>query len=87
MRLDVRKDIQSVKYARSTLHAELQICIRPPFYGNIKGRKTNTLTHKSMCSSQPISYHRFSFHWHLIAATEISDIRKLGGLVEKINNF
>ena len=41
-RLDGRRDIQSVKSARSILHAELETCVLHPLYGNHKECKTNT---------------------------------------------
>ena len=43
MRLDGRKDIESVKSVRSILHAELEAHVLHPLYGNNKGySKTNT---------------------------------------------
>ena len=45
MRLDGKKDIQSVKSAQSILHAELETHVLPPclphFSVNNKGHKTN----------------------------------------------
>ena len=43
MRLDGRRDIESVKSARSILYAELEACVPHPLYGNNEGcSKTNT---------------------------------------------
>ena len=43
MKLDVRKDIQSVKSAWSVLHAELKASVLPPLWGN--NNKTLKQTH------------------------------------------
>ena len=43
IRLDVWKDVKSVKSAWSILHSEFKACALPPLEGNNVGRKTNTL--------------------------------------------
>ena len=49
MRLDCRKDIQSVKSAWLVLHAELKACVLPPYpnRGMIKDVLMNTYTEKN----------------------------------------
>ena len=42
MRLDSRKDIQSVKSTRSILHAQLKAYVLAPIKRNDKGHKMNT---------------------------------------------
>lgn len=41
MRLDYRKDLQSVKSVSSILYLELKADVLPPLVGNNVGRKTN----------------------------------------------
>lgn len=41
LRLDARKDILSVKSARSVLQKEFEARVPPPPIGNNRGRKTN----------------------------------------------
>ena len=51
IRLDAKKNIQSVKSAQSLLHVELITCILTLLMGNNKGRKTNTRS-QSLCANR-----------------------------------